>query len=172
MEVENDDYHKKERATAATILVFASLSIASLFVAFSYYCYIRNKVAKRFKNRTCNTKVYVAARRARTKAYVTLRRHMLLHVGPRILAYVAGRRPMLLHVGLGRRLCCWPSAYVVARWARSLHVGLGRWPMSLHVVLGRRPRMSAYVAARRHKMSAYVAAHRARTSAYVCCTLA
>ncbi|MCD7455586.1 hypothetical protein HAX54_028707 [Datura stramonium] len=52
MEAENDDYHKKERATAVIILVFASLAIASLFVAFSYYCYIRNKVAKRFKNRT------------------------------------------------------------------------------------------------------------------------
>ncbi|KAJ8567987.1 hypothetical protein K7X08_020709 [Anisodus acutangulus] len=52
MEAENDDYQKKERATAVTILVFASLSIASLFVAFSYYCYIRNQVAKRFKNRT------------------------------------------------------------------------------------------------------------------------
>lgn len=53
MEAENDEYHKKERAIAVTILVFASLAIASLFVAFSYYCYIRNKVAKRLKNRTC-----------------------------------------------------------------------------------------------------------------------
>ncbi|XP_006348883.1 serine/threonine-protein kinase CDL1 [Solanum tuberosum] len=52
MEAENDEYHKKERAIAVTILVFASLAIASLFVAFSYYCYIRNKVAKRLKNRT------------------------------------------------------------------------------------------------------------------------
>lgn len=52
MEAENDEYHKKERAIAVTILVFASLAVASLFVAFSYYCYIRNKVAKRLKNTT------------------------------------------------------------------------------------------------------------------------
>ncbi|XP_049352870.1 probable serine/threonine-protein kinase PBL7 isoform X2 [Solanum verrucosum] len=52
MEAENEEYHKKERAIAVTILVFASLAIASLFVAFSYYCYICNKVAKRLKNRT------------------------------------------------------------------------------------------------------------------------
>ncbi|MCE5165794.1 hypothetical protein HAX54_012324 [Datura stramonium] len=51
MEAENDDYHKKERATAVIILVFASLAIA-LFVAFSYYWAYPNKVAKRFKNRT------------------------------------------------------------------------------------------------------------------------
>ncbi|CAN4105066.1 unnamed protein product [Withania somnifera] len=53
MEGENDDYPKKERAIAVTILVFASLAVASFFVAFTYYCYIRNKVAKRFKNPTC-----------------------------------------------------------------------------------------------------------------------
>ncbi|XP_009593783.1 probable serine/threonine-protein kinase PBL7 [Nicotiana tomentosiformis] len=58
MEAENDDYHKKERATAVTILVFASLAIASLFIAFSYYCYIRNKVAKRLKNRTYTEKAF------------------------------------------------------------------------------------------------------------------
>ncbi|OIT37931.1 PREDICTED: serine/threonine-protein kinase CDL1 [Nicotiana attenuata] len=58
MEAENDDYHKKERATAVTILVFASLAIASLFIAFSYYCYIRNKLAKRLNNPSYTEKAF------------------------------------------------------------------------------------------------------------------
>ncbi|KAL3509123.1 hypothetical protein ACH5RR_028524 [Cinchona calisaya] len=50
MEAENDEYKRKERIVLVTILVFASLSIASLLVAFSYYCYIRNKVSRHFKS--------------------------------------------------------------------------------------------------------------------------
>lgn len=49
MEAENEDFKKKERVAMVTILVFASVAIASLIVAFSYYCYLRYKVSKRFK---------------------------------------------------------------------------------------------------------------------------
>lgn len=49
MEAENDEYKRKERLVLVTILVFASLAIASLLVAFSYYCYIRNKVSRRLE---------------------------------------------------------------------------------------------------------------------------
>ncbi|PIN22896.1 Serine/threonine protein kinase [Handroanthus impetiginosus] len=50
MGVENDDYKKKERIVLAIILVFASVAVASVLVAFSYYCYLRYKLSKRFKN--------------------------------------------------------------------------------------------------------------------------
>lgn len=49
MEAKDDEYTRKERIVLVTIVVFASLAIASVFVAFSYYCYIRNKVSKRLK---------------------------------------------------------------------------------------------------------------------------
>lgn len=42
-------YERKERAALVIIVVLASLALASLLVAFSYYCYIRNKVSKRLK---------------------------------------------------------------------------------------------------------------------------
>ncbi|XP_059663267.1 probable serine/threonine-protein kinase PBL7 [Cornus florida] len=48
--MESDDYKRKESIALVVIVVLASLAIASLLVAFSYYCYIRNKVAKRLKN--------------------------------------------------------------------------------------------------------------------------
>ncbi|XP_030475101.2 probable serine/threonine-protein kinase PBL7 [Syzygium oleosum] len=43
------EYERKERAALVIIVVLASLAMASLLVAFSYYCYIRNKVSKRLK---------------------------------------------------------------------------------------------------------------------------
>lgn len=49
MEAEDDEYKRKERLVLVIILVFASLAIASLLVAFSYYCYIRNKVSRRLE---------------------------------------------------------------------------------------------------------------------------
>lgn len=45
----DDEYQKKERTVLVIVLVFASVAISSLLVAFSYYCYIRNKVSKRIK---------------------------------------------------------------------------------------------------------------------------
>lgn len=45
----DDEYQKKERTVLVIVLVFASVAISSLLVAFSYYCYIRNKVSKRLK---------------------------------------------------------------------------------------------------------------------------
>ncbi|XP_050380514.1 probable serine/threonine-protein kinase PBL7 [Argentina anserina] len=45
MEAE-DEYRKKARVALVAIVVLASLAVASLLVAFSYYCYIRNKLAK------------------------------------------------------------------------------------------------------------------------------
>ncbi|XP_031503658.1 probable serine/threonine-protein kinase PBL7 [Nymphaea colorata] len=41
---------RKESVALVIIVVLAALAVVSLFVAFSYYCYIRNKVAKRRKN--------------------------------------------------------------------------------------------------------------------------
>ncbi|XP_011082990.1 probable serine/threonine-protein kinase PBL23 [Sesamum indicum] len=49
MGAENGDYKKTERIVLATVLVCASLAVASLLVAFSYYCYLRYKLSKRFK---------------------------------------------------------------------------------------------------------------------------
>lgn len=49
MEAE-DEYRKKERVALVAIVVLASLALASLLVAFSYYCYIRNKVSKNLRN--------------------------------------------------------------------------------------------------------------------------
>ncbi|KAK9285161.1 hypothetical protein L1049_024347 [Liquidambar formosana] len=48
--METEEYRKKERIALVAIVVLASLAMASLLVAFSYYCYIRNKVSKRLKN--------------------------------------------------------------------------------------------------------------------------
>lgn len=43
-------YRRKERIALVAIVVLASVAVASLLVAFSYYCYIRNKVlSKRSK---------------------------------------------------------------------------------------------------------------------------
>lgn len=49
METENDEYGRQERIALVAIVVVASLTVASLLVAFSYYCYIRNKLSKRLK---------------------------------------------------------------------------------------------------------------------------
>ncbi|KAM5578353.1 putative serine/threonine-protein kinase PBL7 [Rosa sericea] len=49
MEAE-DEYRRKARVALVAIVVLASLAVASLLVAFSYYCYIRNKVAKHLSN--------------------------------------------------------------------------------------------------------------------------
>ncbi|XVF16862.1 hypothetical protein REPUB_Repub10bG0068200 [Reevesia pubescens] len=45
-------YRRKERIALVAIVVLASVAVASLLVAFSYYCYIRNKVllSKRSKS--------------------------------------------------------------------------------------------------------------------------
>ncbi|KAG6572391.1 putative serine/threonine-protein kinase PBL23, partial [Cucurbita argyrosperma subsp. argyrosperma] len=50
MEVE-DDHRRKELLVLVVIVVLASLSLVSLLVAFSYYCYISHKVSKRLKIR-------------------------------------------------------------------------------------------------------------------------
>lgn len=47
--MESEEYRTKERVALLVSLIMASLSLASLLVAFSYYCYIRNKVSKRSK---------------------------------------------------------------------------------------------------------------------------
>ncbi|KAA8524227.1 hypothetical protein F0562_010650 [Nyssa sinensis] len=49
--MEPENYKRKERIALVVIVVLASLAVASLLVAFSYYCYISNKVSKRSKNR-------------------------------------------------------------------------------------------------------------------------
>ncbi|KAJ8752129.1 hypothetical protein K2173_001804 [Erythroxylum novogranatense] len=48
----DNEYRRKERAVLVSILVVASVAVASLLAAFSYYCYIRNKVAKRINTRS------------------------------------------------------------------------------------------------------------------------
>ncbi|KAK2981354.1 hypothetical protein RJ640_013145 [Escallonia rubra] len=40
---------REERVALLVILLLASLSLSSLLLVFSYYCYLRNKVSKRFK---------------------------------------------------------------------------------------------------------------------------
>ncbi|KAJ4977079.1 hypothetical protein NE237_002185 [Protea cynaroides] len=50
--MEAEDYRKKERVGLVVIVVLATLSLVSLLFAFSYYCYIRNKVSKRLKLKT------------------------------------------------------------------------------------------------------------------------
>ena len=50
MEVEEDEYKRKERIALLIIVVVASVAVAALLVAFSYYCYIRNRVSKRRSN--------------------------------------------------------------------------------------------------------------------------
>lgn len=47
---EEEEYRRKERIALLVIVVVASVAVASLLVAFSYYCYIRNKVSKRLKD--------------------------------------------------------------------------------------------------------------------------
>ncbi|KAK9085729.1 hypothetical protein Sjap_026140 [Stephania japonica] len=44
---ESGEYKRKESIVLVVIVVIAAISLVSLFLAFSYYCYIRNKVAKR-----------------------------------------------------------------------------------------------------------------------------
>ncbi|KAJ0112899.1 hypothetical protein Patl1_02455 [Pistacia atlantica] len=47
---DKEEYRRKERTALVAIVVLASLAVASLLVAFSYYCYMRNKVSKRLNN--------------------------------------------------------------------------------------------------------------------------
>ncbi|KAK6259288.1 hypothetical protein SCA6_013762 [Theobroma cacao] len=51
-----EDYRRKERIALVAIVVLASVAVASLFVAFSYYCYIRNKVLSK-RSKTQNSMV-------------------------------------------------------------------------------------------------------------------
>ncbi|KAF5185437.1 Kinase family protein [Thalictrum thalictroides] len=48
--VEDADVQKKEGVVLVIIIVLAATSLVSLFLAFSYYCYISNKVSKQAKN--------------------------------------------------------------------------------------------------------------------------
>ncbi|KAL6137894.1 hypothetical protein ACLB2K_063183 [Fragaria x ananassa] len=48
--MEAEEYRRKARVALVAIVVLASLAVASLLVAFSYYCYIRNKLAKHLKH--------------------------------------------------------------------------------------------------------------------------
>ncbi|XP_042502884.1 probable serine/threonine-protein kinase PBL7 [Macadamia integrifolia] len=50
--MEAEDYRKKEKLGVVVIVVLAALSVISLLFAFSYYCYVRNKVSKRLKLKT------------------------------------------------------------------------------------------------------------------------
>lgn len=47
---DEEEYRKRESLGLVIIIVIASVAMASLFVAFSYYCYISNKVSRRLKN--------------------------------------------------------------------------------------------------------------------------
>ncbi|CAL1394190.1 unnamed protein product [Linum trigynum] len=47
MYTDDDDYRRKARVALLAVVVVSSMAIAALLVAFSYYCYIRNKVSKR-----------------------------------------------------------------------------------------------------------------------------
>ncbi|KAK6919700.1 Serine-threonine/tyrosine-protein kinase, catalytic domain [Dillenia turbinata] len=48
--MESEDYEeRKERAALVAVVVLTSLAVASLLIALSYYCYIRNKISKRLK---------------------------------------------------------------------------------------------------------------------------
>lgn len=49
MEVD-DEYKRKAQIALVVIVVLASLAMIALLIAFSYYCYIRIKVANRRKN--------------------------------------------------------------------------------------------------------------------------
>lgn len=48
--METESEYRKERAALVAVVVLASVAVASLLVAFSYYCYIRNKVSLRLKS--------------------------------------------------------------------------------------------------------------------------
>ncbi|XP_024026544.1 probable serine/threonine-protein kinase PBL7 isoform X2 [Morus notabilis] len=51
MEEAEEEYRRRERVALVAIVVVASVAVASLMVALSYYCYIRNKVSRLAKNR-------------------------------------------------------------------------------------------------------------------------
>jgi hypothetical protein len=44
------EYKREESVALLVIVVLAALSLASLLIAFSYYCYISNKVSKHLKS--------------------------------------------------------------------------------------------------------------------------
>lgn len=44
---EDDEYRRKAKIALVTIVLLASIAVFSSLVAFSYYCYICNKVSKR-----------------------------------------------------------------------------------------------------------------------------
>lgn len=56
MGAENEDYKKKELIILVAIFVLASLSVASVLVTLTYYCYLRYKLSKRVK--TQQQKIY------------------------------------------------------------------------------------------------------------------
>ncbi|CAN1850782.1 Serine/threonine-protein kinase PBS1 [Linum perenne] len=48
---DDDDYRRKARLALLAVVVITSMAISALLVAFSYYCYIRNKVSRRLASR-------------------------------------------------------------------------------------------------------------------------
>jgi hypothetical protein len=48
------EYKREESVALLVIVVLAALSLASLLIAFSYYCYISNKVSKHLKSLNAN----------------------------------------------------------------------------------------------------------------------
>ncbi|MCL7039898.1 hypothetical protein MKW94_013372, partial [Papaver nudicaule] len=66
--MEEGDDRRKEAIVLVIIVVLAALALVSLLVAFSYYCYITNKLSKRLKNskrseNSGNSKVQVTTER-------------------------------------------------------------------------------------------------------------
>lgn len=57
---EDDEYRRTERTALVVIVVLASLAVVALLVAFSYYCYIRNKVSKQLKHRKSKPRYYIS----------------------------------------------------------------------------------------------------------------
>ncbi|KAL8461097.1 hypothetical protein ACS0TY_032539 [Phlomoides rotata] len=50
-EAGNEDYRKKDRIMLATILIFASIAVASVLLTFCYYCYLKYKLSKRLNTK-------------------------------------------------------------------------------------------------------------------------
>ncbi|XP_073298584.1 probable serine/threonine-protein kinase PBL7 isoform X1 [Primulina huaijiensis] len=67
----DDNYKKKEHLVLAAILVIASVAVASLLVTFSYYCYLRYKLSKRFTTQRKRGTDYEPKTRNVAKAEVT-----------------------------------------------------------------------------------------------------
>lgn len=52
-------YRRKERIALVAIVALASVAVAFLLVAFSYYCYIRNKVHSKRSKSHATGNVYI-----------------------------------------------------------------------------------------------------------------